>query len=684
MEIEEDEEPQWYLLNCVAGLELELLSQCRSKCAGMPDVVKFVVPTVSKTRSHGAKRMVRDVKVKYQGYVFAKLRLREDSYTALQEIDLCRSWMGTINMKGYRKLPPAPLPLNEEEVESFDLENPKWEQDQPEIVAAAPATKEGDQTVILDTEEYEMEEARVLNEIEEEVKNIYKNLKVEDMVKVTANNKFCGEDGVVRRLKEGMVLIRFFTYGTVFDEWLDPSDVRKLTEEEVLKGLSGPSAPITQRDLDESRETTGARSNDFDRRNQVGAFGGESRNRRQDRTERRSRGSRDEEGTERDNWNWYQQNERRSREGGYSDGEEHIRGSADQGPSRRNFWAESDVDSQWGRNKSQRKEREPRQNQQRQQQDDWSSFISESSPPVRRDSPSKQETDDFFSSLMSDLSSDLNDEPSRDSISGNGRDSDDDFFASLMSEISNDHSKSGRAKPSNGGSDGDEDFFASLEKEIRGSTRSNKSAPSNNNRNRESSTRETEAQNQLDDIFAELAMESSEGTSSGLMDDEDDFFASLEAELASDLVQEPTQSKTSVKKRRESSVVESNDNDFFAELETELNADADQSKSLSDMHGSSDGVFVDDDDFFASLQAEIQSETQNEQSESLKSTEGKFKGSSTSEDRGTPPAVRSVFDASSLQERTIPELKELLKQRGLKVSGKKAELIERLTATTSS
>jgi hypothetical protein len=150
---------------------------------------------------------------------------------------------------------------------------------------------------------------------------------------------------------------------------------------------------------------------------------------------------------------------------------------------------------------------------------------------------------------MSDLSSDLNDEPSRDSISGNGRDSDDDFFASLMSEISNDHSKSGRAKPSNGGSDGDEDFFASLEKEIRGSTRSNKSAPSNNNRNRESSTRETEAQNQLDDIFAELAMESSEGTSSGLMDDEDDFFASLEAELASDLVQEPTQSKTTVKKR---------------------------------------------------------------------------------------------------------------------------------------
>ena len=84
LEIEEDEEPFWYLLNCVAGLELDLLRQCRKVCEGMPDAIKFVVPTETKTRSHGANRMVTEEKVKYQGYVFAKLRLSPDVYEAVQ------------------------------------------------------------------------------------------------------------------------------------------------------------------------------------------------------------------------------------------------------------------------------------------------------------------------------------------------------------------------------------------------------------------------------------------------------------------------------------------------------------------------------------------------------------------------------------------------------------------------
>ena len=84
LQIEEDEEPMWYLLNCVAGLEMDLLRQCRQRCEGMEDVVKFVVPTEKKTRSHGAKRMVTETKVKYQGYVFAKLRLCPETYEAIQ------------------------------------------------------------------------------------------------------------------------------------------------------------------------------------------------------------------------------------------------------------------------------------------------------------------------------------------------------------------------------------------------------------------------------------------------------------------------------------------------------------------------------------------------------------------------------------------------------------------------
>ena len=187
MEIEEDDEPYWYLLNCVAGLEMDLLRQVRQVAEDLPqeDVVKFVVPTEIKTRSHGANRMVRETKTKYQGYVFSKLRLTKETYEAIKNIDLCRSWMGTINMKGYKKLPPAPLPLSEEEIENFDLENPKWEIDEQD----APVDESG-LDIIVDTHENDAKEMEEEEAIEIEVKTVYKSLKVEDMIKVTAKNKF--------------------------------------------------------------------------------------------------------------------------------------------------------------------------------------------------------------------------------------------------------------------------------------------------------------------------------------------------------------------------------------------------------------------------------------------------------------------------------------------------------------
>ena len=132
LQIEEDPEPFWYLINCVAGLEIDLLRQCREVCKDMPDAVKFVVPTEKKTRSHGAKRMVTETKVKYQGYVFAKLRLCPEVYEAIQGLDLCRSWMGTVNHKGHKKLPPAPIALNELEVENFGLEECEAEEKEDE------------------------------------------------------------------------------------------------------------------------------------------------------------------------------------------------------------------------------------------------------------------------------------------------------------------------------------------------------------------------------------------------------------------------------------------------------------------------------------------------------------------------------------------------------------------------
>jgi hypothetical protein len=84
MQIEEDPEPMWYVLNCVAGLEMDLLRHCRKRLEDMEDAEKFVVLSATNTRSHGANRMVMDTKVTYPGYVFAKLRLCPETYEAIQ------------------------------------------------------------------------------------------------------------------------------------------------------------------------------------------------------------------------------------------------------------------------------------------------------------------------------------------------------------------------------------------------------------------------------------------------------------------------------------------------------------------------------------------------------------------------------------------------------------------------
>ena len=618
MEIEEDDEPYWYLLNCVAGLEMDLLRQVRQVAEDLPqeDVVKFVVPTEVKTRSHGANRMVRETKTKYQGYVFAKLRLTKETYEAIKQMDLCRSWMGTINMKGYKKLPPAPLPLSEEEIENFDLENPMWEIDEQE--AASPGKQRG---IIVDTYENDVKEMEEEEAIEVTVKTVYKSLRVEDMIKVTAKNKFNGEDGIVKRLKEGKVLIRFFTYGQTFDEWLDPSDVRKLTDDEIEKGLGGPSAPITQRDIDGPRDDEDRPQRQFDDRNSVGAFGGgPARERRQDREERRFQRDPMSDKKERENWNWYKENEKRNQGGGYDDGDgvEFRAGSRSEsrrGNDRNNFSAEGDVDSQWGRNN---KNNKGRRQQQPQDEDDWSSFVSQGSSGSKskpKNAPSKEETDDFFASLMTDLSKDSDggkrgDRP-QESASA---DDDDDFFASLMSEIEDKPSGQDQQQSSQkNNSDDDDDFFASLEREIRGSdSRSNQPSPK----------------------------KKAAPVASAVSPEEDDFFASLEVELASDLETETESTPSSI----------------------------DTTDSPSD-----------EDDFFSSLEAELRTDLDDEASETISSpvVEPTAVSSSKKEALKVPIAV---FDAASLKKRTVAELKDILRDRGLKLSGKKAELIERITS----
>ena len=592
-----------------------------------------------------------------------------------------------MNHKGYKKLPPAPVCLNEEEIENFGLEDIEFEEEDD--------AEEEEEGIIVDTAEKDFEEAKT----EAETLKVYKGLRVEDMVKVTARNKFFNEDGIVKRLKEGKIYVRFYTYGTMYDEWLDPGDVRKLSNEEILRGLSGPSQPVTQRDIDGPppgerygyQDGPGGRPrNDSDMRRSLmdnvrgGPGGPGQRNRRQDRTADRFRSNRyEDDRRNEENWNWYKENQRRNQGGGYSDGDVDIRGSSprNDGNRRDRSWAQGDVDSQWGRGN----QRSPRQNTRentrentRQNtrentrqtnarnndsngrarantQNDWSSFVSPASSAVP-----KAETEDFFDSLMSDLSKGL-DGDSGGGSRGKGSTStsdEDDFFASLMSEISETGGDGNVVDGSSRDSGGD-DLFGTFQED----------------RYTDSSGKKDE-----DDMFGFL-----DGMSdASSMDGEDDFFASIEADLKS------SKKKTPPKKQQQEQLRQStsDEDDFFASLQAELG------DSMFDDQGASMDMNQEADDFFATLEKSVSTDLGEvpveakqssgrsrakkdapEPSSSMKSTD-EVTSSATSKEH---PKSQSM-DPTSLNELTVPALKNMLRERGMKVSGTKAALIERLSS----
>ena len=302
-------------------------------------------------------------------------------------------------------MPPAPVALNEDEIESFGLED---------LEAEEPEEPEVEEDVIVDTAEADEEAA----EMEETVQKVYLGFRVGDMVKVTAKNKFFDEDAIVRRLKDNKLFLRFYTYGSMYEEWMDPGDVRKLSEVEAAKGLSGPQQPITQRDFEDPNQNSmlGYDGRGPSRRNLVS---NEGRNRRQDRIANKFKGESEyDRRRNEENWDWYKENERQQGGGrGYQDGDVELRGSDYGNNNRRDTtWAQGDVDSQWGRTSQRQNRRQKRERRQNQDGDDWSAFVSSSSPTP----PSKEETDDLFASLMTDLSNDLEAEKKsgEDSTSG--------------------------------------------------------------------------------------------------------------------------------------------------------------------------------------------------------------------------------------------------------------------------
>eukprot|EP00546_Thalassionema_frauenfeldii_P004027 CAMPEP_0178922454 /NCGR_PEP_ID=MMETSP0786-20121207/16163_1 /TAXON_ID=186022 /ORGANISM="Thalassionema frauenfeldii, Strain CCMP 1798" /LENGTH=709 /DNA_ID=CAMNT_0020596821 /DNA_START=110 /DNA_END=2236 /DNA_ORIENTATION=+ len=662
---EEDVEPDWYLLNCVAGMEMDLLEMCRDLSVEMPpeDVIKFIVPTVKQTRSHGKSRMLTETKVKFQGYVFAKLRLCPETYEPIQSLDLCRSWMGTVHRKGHRKLPPVPIPLNEMEVEDYGLE--EWEDEEEEEEEEEDG--EEDDGIILDTEETDArDEAKWAkeNEIDEEQLAEFKGLKVEDMIKViNSKSKFYGEDGIVKRLKAGQIMIRFFTYGSMYDEWLDPSDVRKLSTEELLKGLSGPAAPITQRDFDDGGGASHHPGGRSGLRNylmsNVRGFKGQ-RNTRRDRTYRENYKDQKQQD---ENWEWYKKQQQ-------------------EGDAQRDFSIGS-FENQPDFTRSQKTQRQRRERRSytvapKSQDDldnaldgadDWSAFVS--SP--KDISKAESDENDFFDSLMSELNAEENQQKTNDD------DDDDAFFSSFMSEIENDTpKKKSQSKVKEERRDDDNDFFANLEAELAAG----------------GTTDDANDEDFFSKLESQISSKEDNGSVETKSEDTDDFFSQLEKELESSNKDDDdffTNLEQALDDKDDFTIgndVDTTTDDFFANLEKELDGnneidgenkvgtDTDDffsqlenefaKSDITDGVGNEGNKDGGDDDFLAQIERELSKEPSTLKKQKSNSQPSSLKKKKDLPNLGKEKATPPTIDETSLGQKTVPVLKDMLRERGLK------------------
>jgi len=651
-----DEEAGWYVMNCVAGSELALLEQAKyvTKDLSTDMVEKLVVPLERKLRSHGKNNVV-ETKVMYPGYVFCKMRINAETYEPLQQLPLCRSWMaGTVNQKGYKKLPPAPIALSDEEVEKFrglekstdDIFN-KYGEDY---------TGRGD------------DGSDLLGQ--------YEGYEVENMVKVLEGN-FKGEDGVVRRLKDGQVCVRLYTYGNVLDQWFKPDEIRPMTDAEAMKGLGGPTVPLNQDAFDESIGKK-PKKRDFDGKGgrrglrsdlMQGMSGGDGRRmRRQDRQSRGETGRTDifgrtdeEQKQEEENWRIFREEQRmqhRQKRGdmwgikertSWDGGDENVRSSLDPDhlPNQKSAREE--------RRESQRRTASGIENA-LESDSDWSVFANDDSLS-ERDSGAAE--DDFFESLIAELSDNL-DEADSNPVNSNTahlssksppKDSgmEDDFFDSLMADLSSSLSdnvdKAEQDNPEHKSVSDEDDFFSSLEEDL------------------------------LDSLESSSVSKSSTTSGGGA---NDDFFSNLEAELTASL--------------SDSEKAGNDADDFFDQLENKLNdKPSNNIKTSSDEDNAFSGV--DDNDFFSDLEKSLDSFGSDEESDLLfpssLSSKTKFDDSRSEgrhsrnepekEEKSQGLDKLSVGQEQDLNKLTVAMLKEMLRERGLKVSGKKSELIGRLS-----
>lgn len=191
---------------------------------------------------------------------------------------------------------------------------------------------------------------------------------------------------------------------------------------------------------------------------------------------------------------------------------------------------------------------------------------------------------------------------------------------------------------------------------------------------------------------------SAERSTAGGSGEEDSFFENLMSELGGALDGDP--SSSSSPSARAKSERKLDDDDFFSSLEAELS----QSLGGDFGGGKSSGDDDDDDDFFASLQAEMGKaldeggdegeddgdDGDDDMTDDFFSSLMNDMADELADELETPPPAKtgskeqtgSGSHAEDFSSLTVPELKELLKRKGLKVGGKKAELIDRLQGSS--
>lgn len=540
-----------------------------------------------------------------QGYVFCKMRICAETYEPLQQLPLCRSWMaGTVNQKGYKKLPPAPIALSDEEVAKF-----KGLEEQTDAMYdkyGEDYTGRGDDGMDLIDQ--------------------YEGYRVENMVKIL-NGNFKGEDGIVRRLKDGMIMVRLYTYGSVMDQWFQPKDIRPMTDAEAMKGLTGPTIAVNQDEFDVS---IGKKSvtQDLGGRGIRMAGGGGTRMRRQDRINRGERGNRDLFGRneqeikeEEENWRQFREEQRAS--------QQQRRGDL-WGIKERSSWDSGDDAAQytehgWKSGRQIRKEKKLHSGNSSESQNvqdaidgggSWDFFSPESE--TKQSEHNSKEEDDFFSSLMTELSDSM-------------VEVEDDFMAELSVSLdetqttkeSNHHEKIEEKDSSYNGSN-DDDFFNDLMSHLSDTLDDSREAKSEQ----------------------EVKKESFDQNEKKSLEQEDDFFTDLMSQLTDINDEENKESN----KDHHSNISE---DDFFASLESDLN------ESLME----STANYADENTSTSGHDLNIATEN--------------AKNSDHSQSKSAVSSKPSLTE-SDLSSNTVASLKEMLKERGLKVSGKKSELISRL------